>query len=578
MNRIVLSGLAALAVVACQSTPQPAPPPPAAASQPAAPADPSNHAHHGDHAPAAPAAGGAPLFNDLGTFTRGVSSQNEQARKYFSQGMTLTYGFNHSEAARSFREAARLDPKCAPCYWGVALVLGPNINLGMQEGDVAEAFSASRKAQELAANATPLERALIDALVVRYVPKPVANRAELDLAYANEMRKVAKQYPDDADVQALFAESLMDLSPWDYWLPDNSPKPTTVEVVAALERSMQLNPNHLGALHYYIHAMEKVSPEKAVDEADRLWPLAPGAGHLVHMPAHIFIRVGRYKDAVDSNLQASAADKSYVEQCNVQGFYPLAYYPHNWHFVWAAGTLMGNKVHALDGAGHTDHLTMGAPKGDPAFGGVFQHMGLSAVFAATRFGAWDRIDAMPKPDAAQIYPIGMWHQARGSAAAARGDLATAEKELREVKRILADPALAKIYVSTLNRADQILGIAERMLTADIAARRKDYTAAIAALEAAVQMEDSLGYQEPEDWHYPVRLPLGQVLLDAGRPVAAEAAFLADLKKHPENGWALFGLEKALRAQGKTADADAAQRRFDAAWKHADVKLTAAVIR
>jgi tetratricopeptide (TPR) repeat protein len=200
------------------------------------------------------------------------------------------------------------------------------------------------------------------------------------------------------------------------------------------------------------------------------------------------------------------------------------------------------------------------------------------VFAATRFAAWDRIDAMPKPDAAQIYPTGIWHQARGSAAASRGDLATAEKELREVKRILADPALAKIYVSTLNRADQILGIAERMLTADIAARRKDYAAAIAALEDAVQMEDSLGYQEPEDWHYPVRLPLGQVLLDAGRPVAAEAAFRADLKKHPENGWALFGLEKALRAQGKAADADAAQRRFETAWKHADIKLTAAIIR
>jgi tetratricopeptide (TPR) repeat protein len=582
MNRIVLSALASLVVVACQSTPQPAgeaapatPAEPVAAAQPATPGD---HSHHGDHAPAAPAAGGAPLFSDLGTFTRSVSSQNELARKYFSQGMTLTYGFNHAEAARSFREAARLDPKCAACYWGVALVLGPNINLGMQDTDVPEAFSASRKAQELAGNASPLERALIDALVTRYVPKPVPNRAELDLAYANAMRAVAKQYPDDADVLALFAESLMDLSPWDYWLPDNSPKPTTVELVAALERSMQINPAHPGALHYYIHAMEKVTPEKAVAAADRLWPLAPGAGHLVHMPAHIFIRVGRYKDAVDSNLQASAADKSYITQCKVQGFYPLAYYPHNWHFVWAAGTLLGSKAHALEGAGHTDHLTMAAPKGDPAFGGVFQHMALSAVFAATRFAAWDRIDAMPKPAAEQIYPIGIWHQARGSAAAARGDLATAEKELAEMKRILANPALAKIYVSTLNKADQILGIAERMLTADIAARRKDYTAAIAALEEGVRMEDALGYQEPEDWHYPVRLPLGQVLLDAGRAVAAEAAFRADLKKHPENGWALFGLEKALRAQGRTTDADAVQGRFEAAWKHADVKLTAAVIR
>jgi tetratricopeptide (TPR) repeat protein len=571
MHRIALTSLVSLIVVAgCQSAPE----------QPAAPATPAIPA-----APATPATPAepvgelrAPLFTDLGSFTRKVSTRNETAQKYFSQGMTLTFGFNHAEAARSFREAARLDPQCAACYWGVALVLGPNINLGMQDGDIPEAYSASRKALELAGNASPQERDLIEALVKRYADKPVESRAALDKAYADAMREVARKYPDDADVLALFAESIMDLSPWDYWLPDNKPKDTTVEMVAALERSMQINPDHPGALHYYIHAMEKVSPDKAVAAADRLWPLVPGAGHLVHMPAHIFIRVGRYKDAVDSNLQASAADKSYITQCKVQGFYPLAYYPHNWHFVWAAATLQGSKAQALEGAMHTDHLTQAAPKGDPAFGGVFQHMALAPVFAATRFAAWDRVDAMAKPDAAQLYPIGMWHQARGSAAAARGDLATAEKELAEVKRILADPALAKIYISTLNTADKTLGIAERMLTADIAARRKDYKSAIAALESAVSIEDSLAYNEPEDWHFPVRLPLGQVLLDAGRPVAAEAAFRGDLAKHRENGWALYGLEKALRAQGKTADADAVKARFEAAWKDADVKLVAAVIR
>lgn len=563
MNRIILTSLVSLLVVGCQSAPAPAPAPVAAPAPAPAPAAPELK---------------APLFNDLGTYTRSVSSQSELARKYFSQGMTLTFGFNHAEAARSFREAARLDPQCAACYWGVALVLGPNINLGMQDTDVPEAYSASRKALELAGNASPIERALIEALVKRYAEKPVQSRADLDKAYADAMRDVARAYPNDPDVLALFAEALMDLSPWDYWLPDNKPKDTTVEMLAALERSMQINPEHPGALHYYIHAMEKVDPDKAVVAADRLWHLVPGAGHLVHMPAHIFIRVGRYKDAVDSNLQASAADKSYITQCNVQGFYPLAYYPHNWHFVWAAATLQGSKAQALEGAMHTDHLTHAAPKGDPAYGGVFQHMALAPVFAATRFGAWDRIDAMAKPDAAQIYPTGMWHQGRGSAAAARGDLATAEKELKEVKRILADPALAKVYISTLNTADKTLGIAERMLTADLAVRRKDYKSAIAALETAVSLEDSLAYNEPEDWHFPARLPLGQVLLDAGRPVAAEAAFRGDLAKHRENGWALFGLEKALRAQGKTAEADAVKARFEAAWKHADVPLVAAVIR
>jgi len=565
MNRITLISLVSLVVVGCQSTPEQAPaapaPAPAAAAAPEAASEPR-----------------APLFHDLGPYKRGVSSQSEQARQYFSQGMTLTYGFNHAEAARSFREATRLDPTCAACYWGVALVLGPNINLGMQDADVPEAYAASRKALELSGNASPLERALIEALVKRYAGKPVQNRADLDKAYADAMGEVARSYPDDADVLTLFAESVMDLSPWDYWLPDNKPKDTTVGMIAALERSMQINPDHPGALHYYIHAMEKVNPDKAVAAADRLWHLVPGAGHLVHMPAHIFIRVGRYKDAVDSNLQATAADKSYITQCKVQGFYPLAYYPHNWHFVWAAATLQGSKAQALEGAQHTDHLTQSAPKGDPAYGGVFQHMALAPVFAATRFGAWERIDAMAKPDAAQIYPTGMWHHARGSAAAARGDLATAQQELQEVKRILADPRLAKVYISTLNTADKTLGIAAAMLTADLAVRRQDYKTAIAALEAAVSIEDSLAYNEPEDWHFPVRLPLGQVLLDAGRAVAAEAAFRADLAKHRENGWALFGLEKALRAQGKTAAADEVRRRFDAAWKHADLQLAAAVIR
>jgi hypothetical protein len=457
-------------------------------------------------------------------------------------------------------------------------VLGPNINLPMSPTDVPEAFAASRKALALIDNESPVERALINALAKRYADTASPDRSALDLAYANAMREVAKQFPDDADVQALFAESLLDLSPWDYYLPDGKPKPTTVEVVAAIERAKTLNPQHPGALHYYIHALEASDPDRAVDEADRLWHLAPGAGHLVHMPAHIFIRVGRYHDAVVSNLEASAADKGYIEACRVQGFYPLAYYPHNWHFVWAGSTLEGNRKQALEGASQTHHVMHGAPVDDPVFGPVLQHMMLAPVFAAVRFAQWDAIDALPQPDAKQIYPLAIWHHARGMALAARGDLPGAQKELAEIKRIQANPELPKLYISTPNTADKVVAVAAGMLAGDIAARGKNYPAAIAALEEALRVEDSLKYNEPEDWQYPVRLMLGAVLLDAGRPVAAEAAYRGDLEKHRENGWALFGLEKALRAQKKTAAADEVHKRFEAAWQYADVQLTASVLR
>ena len=272
--------------------------------------------------------------------------------------------------------------------------------------------------------------------------------------------------------------------------------------------------------------------------ADRLWHLAPGAGHLVHMPAHIFIRVGRYHDAVVSNLEASAADQAYITQCRVQGFYPLAYYPHNWHFVWAGSTLEGNRKQAIEGAAQTHHVMHGAPTDDPVFGPVLQHMMLAPVFAAVRFAQWDAIDALAAPDPKHIYVIAIHHHAKGMAAAARGDLATADRELAQLKKALANPELAKLYVSTPNKADAVVSVAERMLAGEIAARRKNYPAAIAALEEGLRFEDALKYNEPEDWQFPVRLLLGAVLLEAGRPVAAEAAYRGDLEKHRENGLGL----------------------------------------
>ncbi len=562
MNRLIVIAVTTLALVACRGSGK--------SVENAAPAAAAQNAPD--------ARKGAPLFNNLGTYTRSVTTTSDAARRYFSQGMLLTYGFNHAEAARSFREAARLDPQCAPCWWGAALVLGPNINLPMSDNDVAEAYAASRKAVALIDNETPLERALIDALTKRYAEQPVKDRSSLDRAYADAMREVARQFPDDPDVLALFAESLLDLSPWDYYLPDGKPKPATVEAIAAIEHATAVRADHPGALHYYIHALEASDPDRAVAAADRLLHLAPGAGHLVHMPAHIYIRVGRYHEAVQSNLEATSADANYIAQCNVQGFYPLAYYSHNWHFLWAGSTLEGNRKQALEAASQTHHFMHDAPVDDPGFGPVLQHMMLAPVFAATRFAQWDQIDALQLPEPKYLYPTAIYHQARGTAAAARGDLAGAERELKEVQNLLANPELKKLYISTPNTADAIVGVAERMLAGDIAARRKNYPAAIGALEQAVELEDKIRYNEPEDWPYPVRLLLGAVLLDAKRPVAAEAAYRGDLDKHRENGWALFGLEQALRAQKKTADADAVHARFEKAWQYADVKLTSSVLR
>jgi tetratricopeptide (TPR) repeat protein len=557
MTRLLCVLLAALTLVACK--PSNKAPDTSTSSQPAAKP-------------------GAPLFDNLGKFTRSITTSSEDARRYFNQGIILTYGFNHAEAGRSFREAARLDPQCAMCVWGAALVMGPNINLPMADTDVPEAYALSRKAETLLDNETPVERALVGALTKRYAEKATGDRAPLDLAYANAMREAAHQFPDDPDVQAMFAESLLDLSPWDYYLPDGKPKPTTVEAIQAIEHAQRVNQDHIGALHYYIHALEASDPDRAVAAADRLLTLAPGAGHLVHMPAHIYLRVGRYHDAVLSNLQATTADKNYITQCNAQGFYPLAYYSHNWHFVWAGSMAEGNSKQAFDGASETHHIVHAGPIDDPAFGPVLQHMELAPVFAAVRFAKWDVIDATPQPDEKHIYPLAIWHHARGMAYAARGDLAAADRELAELKRIGANPELSKMHISTPNTADRVVAVATNMLAGDIAARRKNYPAAIAALEDAIQAEDKIAYNEPEDWQYPVRLLLGAVLLEARRPVAAEAAYRGDLAKHRENGWALFGLEQALRAQNKTKEADEVKARFDTAWKYADVKLTASVLR
>ena len=550
-------------VCACSTTsttePTGSTPPPPAASEPAAPKL------------------QAPLFNDLGNYSSKISTKVPLTQRFFDQGLMLTFGFNHAEAARSFREAARLDPTCAMCYWGVAFVLGPNINMPMFPDANAEAWSASRKALQLAGNATPRERALIEALAMRYVEKPPQDRSALDRAFADAMREVARKYPDDYEVQAFFAESLMDLSPWDYW-KDGQPKPATVEIIAALERVLNAFPNHAGANHLYIHALEaSPNPGRAESAADRLLPLAPGAGHLVHMPGHIYMRVGRYHDAGLVNIKAGEADMSYIAQCQAQGVYPLLYHPHNWHFLWFAASFSGNSAWAQRGANQTREL-MGTHKhDDPNFGPVIQHFWLTPLYNDVRFGRWDAILATSEPQDSP-YLRGAWHYARGMALSAKGDAKGARQELEKVREFAQDPKLPAITVSVRNNAKQLVDIAAKVLEGDIEARAGKHAQAVAALEEAVALEDKLGYNEPEDWHMPTRHMLGAALLDAGKPADAEKAYRDELAHHTENGWSLKGLALSLRAQGKEQEAAAVEQRFQKAWSSADVQLSASVIR
>ncbi len=520
----------------------------------------------------------APLFEHLGAYTRLISTRNSLAQRYFSQGLILTYGFNHAEARRSFLAALNLDPKCAICAWGAGLVLGPNINLAMQEADNAEAYRMAQESQRLASGASAVERALIQALAVRYQPQWTSDRSALDRAYADAMRQVARDFPKDPDVLALLAESLMDLYPWNYWEAGGVARNETREAIAAIQQAIALQARHPGALHFMIHLMEEVRPQDGVAAADALRGLVPDAGHLVHMPGHIYLRVGRYADSLKINIEAGKADESYINQCQVQGFYAIGYHPHNWHFVAVSASLLGNREQAMLGAEKTGHLMHGKAYGDPVMGLTVQHFAMIPMMTAARLGLWDKVLATPAPSQAGDYAAGLAHFARGLALSARGDGVAARAELAALQKILAISELANAYVSVRNTAKGILAVGERYLAGDLLLRERQYDEAIAALRQAVVNEDALGYNEPEDWNNPARLLLGTAYLEAGQPANAEIAFRGDLTRHPENGWALFGLERSQRAMGNEAGAAETQRRFTAAWSRADVALTDAVIR
>lgn len=508
----------------------------------------------------------APRLQNLGTYTFPVSTKNTDAQLFINQGVNLSWAFNHAESGRAFREAARLDPALAMAYWGQALVLGPNINAAMEAADEARALEAIQKAVSLKRGGSPREQALIDALATRYSGKS-DDRAARDKAYEAAMRGVASQFPDDVDVQVLWAESAMDLRPWGYWMGDGEPHDGVATVASTIERVIEKSPNHPGALHLYIHLMEAFHPKKAEAAADRLLPLVPAAGHMVHMPSHIYQRVGRYADAMKSNQLAIAADEDYITQCRAQGLYPMGYYPHNLHFLWFAATFDGQSKIAIETARKT------ATKIDPD---MLKQMPFAAFrvmpyFALTRFGRWDEMLAEPPPPAGTPFLTGMYHYARGVALAAKNRVNEAARELAAVRQIAADPAL-KTPLFSPNVAADVFAIAPIMLSGEIAFASRDYDAAISAYERAVRMEDGLTYTEPAEWHYPPRHALGAALLAAGRAAEAETVYWEDLRRNPENGWALFGVVQALKAQKKNDLASIAEARFKKAWTRADVQL------
>ncbi len=513
----------------------------------------------------------APRLLNLGKHTFPVTTRSGLAQEFVNQGINLAYGFNHAEAERAFREAARLDPDCAMAYWGQALVIGPNINAPMNPEDEVKAHELVQKALELRAMVTPREQAYILALAQRYSGK-TGERVQRDRTYADAMRKVYQQFPEDLDAAVLFSEAMMDLRPWDYWTADGHPNPGTEEVSSVLQSVMARNPNHPGALHFWIHLMEPTKqPERAEEAADRLQHLVPGAGHLVHMPSHIYVRVGRYADATRANELASRADEEYITQCRIQGFYPVSYYPHNIHFLWFAETMRGRSGSAIQAARRVaSKLSREVLQEAP----LLQFFAAVPYQALVRFGKWDEILEEPPPDYDGPLVMGLWHFARGMAYSAKQRFEEAEAELQAVRKLAADPKVAEIALWSPNPIDRLLSIGAAVLEGDIAARRGEYDRAVALLDRAVRLEDGLNYIEPPDWGLPVRHALGAVLLEAGRPEEAETVYWEDLHRNPDNGWALFGLGQALLRQDKKEQAALIDQRFSHAWADADIKLTA----
>jgi tetratricopeptide (TPR) repeat protein len=527
--------------------------------------------------PAPQAGPKAPLYDNLGNYHYAITTRSPDAQKYFDQGLTLSYAFNHAEAIRAFQQATTLDPTCAMCYWGIAFALGPNINAPITEEAARQAWQAIQRARSAATAPPEKERAFIDALANRYTADPKAERAPLDRAYADAMRGVTKRFPDDLDAATLFAQSLMDTSPWNYWEKNGEPRQFTGEVLHALESVLARKPNHLGAIHLYIHAVEaSPNPGRASQYADQLAALVPGAGHLVHMPSHIYLRTGRYNDASAANEHAVKADEAYFKRDAVPGnmTYQVGYYPHNFHFFVASASMEGRQTDALRAADQVRAIAPPDMMRDPAMGGMVQHMTLTPLYTKLRFGLWDKVLAEPAPPADLLFMSAMSHASRGLAHAAQGHVKDAETERAALAAMKDDPALKKIGVSSVNNASAIVAIAHEVLSGEIETKRHRADLAARHFAKAVALEDDLTYMEPPDWPIPVRQLQGAALLELRRAKEAETAFRDDMKKFPDNGWSLSGLQASLEQQKRSADAAAVRARFEQMWRMSDIKLMA----
>lgn len=515
----------------------------------------------------------APLLEGMGVHNFEISSNEDLAYIFFNQAIALTYGFNHLEAQRSYEQVAAIDPNSGIAYWGQALVLGPNLNAKMEASAVKPAYEAIQKAKSLIRHVSEKEKGLIEALAERYSEdETLSDRVELDYAYADAMRALLKKYPDDPHIRTFLAEALMVIHAWDFWEGDGKPKEWTPEILDVLEIGLDHNPRHTGLIHYYIHAVEASRrPGRALGSADILADLVPGAGHLVHMPSHIYIRTGKYQEGVEVNEKAILVDNEYITQCRQQGIYPVAYVPHNRHFLWAMATMQGNSKKAIMAAEHmANHIDQELMRAEGF--GTLQHYWVTPIYAYVRFGKWDKILNLPKPDSDLKYPLAIWHYARGTAFASLGNTKEARKELESLQEISRDEGLKKITVWEINDAFNVLRIAKLSLEGEIEGKDRNFAKSIEILRKAAALEDRLNYNEPSDWHYPVRQSLGAVLLESGDFAAAEKSYLEDLKTFPENGWSLYGLHQALINQEKSVEAELVKRRFEKAWQWSDIIL------
>ncbi|WP_343485466.1 hypothetical protein [Allomuricauda sp. d1] len=517
----------------------------------------------------------APLFSGLGDLTLPITTEKPEAQTFFDQGLKLLYAFNHAEAHRSFMEASRKDGNAAMTFWGQAYALGPNINDPLPDTErKLKAFESLKKAQKAAVNVTPKERALIEALALRYSADTTIETAALNTAYMEAMAEVAQKFPNDADVQTLFAASVMNTVPWNYWDKEGNPSPNIPEAKKALEKAIEINPDHPGAHHYYIHMVELPQPDLAVPSADRLRTLMPSAGHIVHMPSHIYIRVGRYLDAVEANQEAILADEDYISQCYSQGLYPLGYYPHNIHFLWSAASLLGDSEIALDAAKKTaEKVPVGELKSLP----FLQNFSATPLLAYVRFGKWNEILTTPSPNNEIKHLKMIWHYARGIAFIRKNNATEAKEELQVLKNMIDDPEMQELIASGFDPSSALAEVAHEVVAGELALLEGKHDKAITHLEKAVELEDGLTYTEPSAWYIPPRQNLGSALLKAKKYTEAETVYRKDLEKLRQNGWSLMGLYQSLKAQGNHDEANNIKKEFDKAWEHADLTIETSVL-